>query len=105
MLKALFQMNSVNEHSSSTVSILPGSGINPKTIGIILDALLPLGLQEVHLSAGSWVPSNMVYRPDGMGMGVGGEGEWGVWRTKEEIVREVRQAVDDAVEKHTRENN
>ncbi len=29
-----------------------------------------------------------------MGMGVGGEGEWGVWRTSEEKVRAVRAIVD-----------
>ena len=99
VLKSLFAMNSVNEHTSSSVSILPGSGINPKTIGVILDVLLPLGLKEVHLSAGGWEPSEMLHRPDGMGMGVGGEGEWGIWRTNEEAVREVRRAVDDAVKR------
>lgn len=96
VLKGLFRMNSVNEHRSSMISILPGSGINPKTIGTILDVLLPMGLREVHLSAGGWVPSEMVHRPEGMGMGVAGEGEWGIWRTKEETVREVRHAVDEA---------
>ena len=98
-LKELFRVNSVNEHKSSVPSILPGSGINPGTIGIILDTLLPLGLREVHLSAGGWMPSEVVYRPEGMGMGIGGEGEWGIWRTKEEVVREVRQAADQACAK------
>lgn len=42
----------------------------------------------------------MQFRKDGMGMGVGGRGEWGIWRTSEEIVREVRKAVDAAWEKH-----
>ncbi|GJE89573.1 copper homeostasis CutC domain-containing protein [Phanerochaete sordida] len=95
-LKELFRMNSVNEHKSSVLSILPGSGINPQTIGVVLDTLLPLGLREVHLSAGGWLPSDMVHRPEGMGMGVGGEGEWGIWRTNAETVREVRHAMDEA---------
>lgn len=97
-LKELFRVNSVNEHKSSVPSILPGSGINPGTIGTILDTLLPLGLREVHFSAASWMPSEMVYRPEGMRMGIGGEGEgeWGIWRTKEEVVREVRRAADEA---------
>ena len=30
-----------------------------------------------------------------MGMGVGGDGEWGIWRTTEEVVRTVRRIVDD----------
>lgn len=99
VLKELFRMNSVNEHESSWTSILPGSGINPKTVGVVLDALLPLGLREIHLSAGGWVSSEMAHKPEGMGMGVGGEGEWGIWRTKEETVREVRRTVDAATQR------
>ncbi|KIP11138.1 hypothetical protein PHLGIDRAFT_83925, partial [Phlebiopsis gigantea 11061_1 CR5-6] len=95
ILKTFFEMNSTNAHSSFKPSILPGSGINPKTIGTVMDALLPLGLREVHLSAGAWLASEMIHKPEGMGMGVGGEGEWGIWRTKEHVVRAVRQAVDD----------
>lgn len=36
----------------------------------------------------------MTYRPEGMGMGVGGPGEWGIWKTDEETVRVIREAVD-----------
>ncbi|KAJ7492309.1 copper homeostasis CutC domain-containing protein [Mycena latifolia] len=75
------------------LSILPGSGINSKTVGPILDALLPLGLMEIHLSGGSWVQSGMVHRQAGLGMGVG-ESEWGVWETSEAKVRDVRQFAD-----------
>ena len=76
------------------LTILPGSGINPGNVGSILDSLLPLGLQEVHLSGASWVDGGMLHRREGMGMGVGGEGEWGVFRTEEKKVREVREIVD-----------
>ncbi|KAI0059409.1 hypothetical protein BV25DRAFT_1889658 [Artomyces pyxidatus] len=78
-------------------SILPGSGISPKTISTVLDALLPMGLTEVHLSGGHWREGEMAHRPIGMGMGVGGDGEWGIWQTEESIVREVRHTVDKAV--------
>jgi len=77
-------------------AILPGSGINASTVHLILEALLPLGLREIHLSAGEWLPSGMIYQPTGMGMGVGGEGEWGIWRTSPERVKEVRRIVDSA---------
>ena len=31
-----------------------------------------------------------------MGMGIGGNGEWGIWRTDEDRVRDVRKQVDEA---------
>ncbi|KAF9074857.1 copper homeostasis CutC domain-containing protein [Rhodocollybia butyracea] len=75
------------------VTVMPGSGINPHTVGPILDRLLPLGLSEIHLSAGSWVEGAMSFRRDGMDMGVG-NGEWDIWRTNEETVQNVRQQVE-----------
>ena len=76
------------------LTILPGSGINSESVGSILDSLLPLGLQEIHLSGANWVEGGMLHRREGMGMGVGGEGEWGVWTTEEKKVREVREIAD-----------
>ncbi|KAF9469840.1 copper homeostasis CutC domain-containing protein [Collybia nuda] len=76
------------------LSINPGSGINATTVESILHTLLPLGLREIHLSGASWVESSMVHRREGMGMGVGGQGEWGVWTTSERCIREVRDIVD-----------
>jgi copper homeostasis protein len=75
------------------VTVMPGSGINPNTVGPILNRLLPLGLSEIHLSAGSWVKGDMSFRREGMDMGVG-NGEWDIWRTSEEIVQNVRQQVE-----------
>ncbi|KAH9947109.1 copper homeostasis CutC domain-containing protein [Amylocystis lapponica] len=81
--------------SKSAVTILPGSGINASTVRPLVDTLLPF-VREIHLSAGRWDDSEMVYRPEGMGMGVGGAGEWGVWRTNEETVQAVRRTAIDA---------
>ncbi|TFK77403.1 copper homeostasis protein cutC [Pluteus cervinus] len=81
-----------------TLTILPGSGINPETIRPILDALLPCGLQEIHLSGGAWEDGGMKYRPEGMGMGVGGQGEWGIWKTDENKIRRVRAIADEIYE-------
>ncbi|KAI0652510.1 copper homeostasis CutC domain-containing protein [Trametes meyenii] len=78
----------------SAAEVLVGSGVNAHTVGPLLTELLPCGLREVHLSAGGWVPSKMEFRRDDMGMGVGGEGEWGIWRTGEDKVRAVRELVD-----------
>jgi copper homeostasis protein len=76
------------------IAILPGSGINSITVRGVLDALLPKGLQQVHMSGGRWYHGPMLYRREGMGMGVGGDGEWGVWRTDVEEVRRVRRLLD-----------
>ncbi|EPQ60465.1 hypothetical protein GLOTRDRAFT_31628 [Gloeophyllum trabeum ATCC 11539] len=76
--------------------LLVGSGINPGTIQPVLDALLSLGLEEVHMSGGRWVEGGMQFRRDGLGMGAGRQVEWSVWRTSEQAVREVREILDKA---------
>lgn len=98
VIKDLIERSSAVE-GEHKVSILPGSGINAGTVQALLDVLLPSGLHEVHLSAGAWIPSAMRFRKEGMGMGAGGAGEWGIWRSNESVVRAVRQVVDEAVEK------
>lgn len=80
----------------ASATILVGSGVNARTIGPLLEELLPCGLREVHLSGGGWVASEMGFRRPGLGMGIGGDGEWGVWRTSEERIREVRTLADAA---------
>ena len=85
----------------ASAAVLVGSGVNPRTVGPLLAELLPCGLREVHLSGGSWLPGEMEFRREGMGMGVGVDGEWGVWRTSEESVRDVRRQVDQAWEEYS----
>lgn len=83
------------------IIILPGSGINPNTVQILLAILLRVGLKEIHLSAGRFVESEMQYRKratredvDGVGMGFG---EWKTWETDERVVRQMRGILDRAV--------
>ena len=78
------------------LTIMPGSGINNKSLSSILLSLLPLGLREIHLSGGKWTPGGMAFHRDGMGMGSVDDGEWGVWRTQESEVRKVREMADVA---------
>jgi copper homeostasis protein len=99
-LASLFQSTQrLAEEEPWVLAILPGSGINPETVGLMLDTLLPHGLQEIHLSGGSWVEGGMSYKREGMGMGIG-EGEWGIWRSHEQQIREVRLITDAAWQEH-----
>ncbi|KAJ3849455.1 copper homeostasis CutC domain-containing protein [Lentinula lateritia] len=88
-LEVLALLLGTTQDGSSGPIIMPGSGISPDTTGHVLDILLPLGLSEIHLSAGNWMEGGMSFRREGMGMGVGGKGDWGSWQTNERIVGEV----------------
>lgn len=44
----------------------------------------------------------MAFKRPNMGMGLGGESDWGVWRTQSDKVREVRRMVDAMVEDFVR---
>ncbi|KAK1233681.1 hypothetical protein PQX77_003176 [Marasmius sp. AFHP31] len=81
-----------DEIYTSGPSILPGSGINAKTVEKVLLELTPT---EVHMSGGEWVDTEMEFRRDGMGMGIGGERDWSIWRTSEAAVRNVRDIIDE----------
>lgn len=74
---------------------MPGSGIRADTAKGLLEPLVKYGLQEVHMSGGSWVPGEMVYRREGLGMGVGGPSEWGIFRTNKEEIEGVKELIDD----------
>jgi len=73
---------------------MPGSGIRADTAKDLLEPLVKYGLQEVHMSGGSWVPGEMVYRREGLGMGVGGPSEWGIFRTNKEEIKGVKELLD-----------
>ena len=73
---------------------MPGSGIRADTAKDLLGPLVKYGLQEVHMSGGTWVPGKMVYRREGLGMGVGGPSEWGIFRTNEDEIEGVKDLID-----------
>ncbi|KAI9444532.1 copper homeostasis CutC domain-containing protein [Lactarius indigo] len=77
--------------------ILPGAGINPRSIHRVLDDLLPYGLREIHMSGGRWTESEMVHRPEGMGMGASIQNDWGIWLADGNAIREVRNIADNSV--------
>lgn len=82
------------------ITILPGSGINPITVGAITCTGWWKFFQEIHLSGGHWVDGAMHVRRTSMGMGLGGLGEWGIWRTDAEQVKEVVKIAEDSLAQH-----
>lgn len=46
------------------------------------------------MSGGHWTDGASIWRRDGMGMGVGGASEWGIWRTNASAIRAVKDAID-----------
>lgn len=76
--------------------MMPGSGVNSKTIAPVVEHLLPKGLREIHLSGGRWVESHMHFRRDGMGFGASPENEWRTWKTSRKEIQRVREAADFA---------
>ncbi|KAH7916461.1 copper homeostasis CutC domain-containing protein [Hygrophoropsis aurantiaca] len=92
-LRLLIQTSSSSE-GRTPIKLCPGSGINASTLPVLCKALLPYRLDEIHLSGGEWAESAMRWRPQDMGMGTGGNGDWGIWRTSEEAIRAVRTVAD-----------
>ncbi|KAL1722202.1 copper homeostasis CutC domain-containing protein [Schizophyllum commune] len=86
-------LNRISDGTPWALSILPGSGISPETAGPVLEALVPHGLTELHMSGGVWEEGTMDFRRPDMGMGAGSE--WGVWRTQADRVRAVRAIADE----------
>ena len=110
LFKALNEFPSQRARYSAPFSILPGSGISATTLPLLLDLLLPHGLTQIHLSGSSWTqPEDLTphasARKGGMGMGAmtdesgNEERVWGVLRTDEKKVREVRRIADEMWER------
>ncbi|KAK0233605.1 CutC family-domain-containing protein [Armillaria fumosa] len=93
-LVSLFRAAKRIAGNSWPLTILPGSGVNADTIDSILVSLLPLGLEELHMSGGSWLDGEMQYRREALGMGVSAEREWAIWQTDGLKVGEIRAILD-----------
>lgn len=81
-------------NAPSTLIIMPGSGVNAEAAPDILTSLSPYGLQELHMSGGSWRVGDMKWKIGGLGMGCSNDQEWNVWRTCRTKVEAVRQILD-----------
>ncbi|CAE6419837.1 unnamed protein product [Rhizoctonia solani] len=88
-----YQPNKGPHHiADATLRIVPGSGINPQTIGRVFSAVGEL-VDEYHMSGGSWIdgPAH-ICRGEEFQMGPRGH-ERAVWKTDASQVRGVVQAL------------
>ncbi|QRW05347.1 copper homeostasis protein CutC [Ceratobasidium sp. AG-Ba] len=96
-LARLAQMvSSAQKGRRNELRIMPGSGINSLSINSIFSALYPLGVQEYHMSGGSWTDglSEKSARREGKSfqMGQPGPSEWSVWKTNADSIKAVVDA-------------
>ncbi|PVG00933.1 hypothetical protein CPB86DRAFT_805581 [Serendipita vermifera] len=92
--EALPQIARLFRNAAGTPVVMPGSGINSTSIGIIATELLPFGLSEVHMSGGEWVEGTAKWKKTGMGMGVTEGKAWNIWKSSFDKISAVRQALD-----------
>lgn len=74
--------------AAGRLDILVGSGVNAKVISQLMKEL---GATSFHMSGKMVLDSGMIYRKEGVNMGIPGLGEYDIFRTDEE---QIRQAVE-----------
>ncbi len=72
--------------------VLIGSGVDPKSIGD-LKAALPQA-RAFHMSGKQNMESGMIFRREGVPMGIPGLDEWHIPRTQKQIIQAARRAMD-----------
>jgi copper homeostasis protein len=89
-------VSSAQKGHQNELRIMPGSGINPRSISSVFSALNPLGVNEFHMSGGTWIDGlcEVSARRQGKAfhMGLPGPFEWSVWKTDAYSVKSVVQA-------------
>jgi copper homeostasis protein CutC len=89
-------VSSAQKGRQNGLRIMPGSGINLRSISKLFSALNPLGVIEYHMSGGTWTDGLCevsARRPEkAFQMGLPGPFEWSVWKTDADSVKSVVQA-------------
>ena len=73
--------------------VLIGAGVNAGVIRLLRQELP--NARAFHMSGKENVPSGMVFRREGVPMGIAGFDEWHIPRTSREAVRQAREALDE----------
>ena len=81
----------LQRRAAGRVEILAGAGVNAGNIPALVRET---GVAACHLSGKRAVPSRMVFRREGVPMGVPGFDEFTLWQTDPDAVRAARAALD-----------
>ena len=79
------------EKSAGRIVIQVGSGVNAD---VIREVYLKTHATAYHMSGKVTLDSSMVYRKEGVNMGLPSISEYEIWRTDEEAVRKARQVLE-----------
>ena len=83
----------LNDQARGRIAIMPGSGVNAACLPQLHRAV---GASAYHLSAKKTVESSMIFRREGVPMGLPMMSEFAMFRTDEAQVRMARKALDSA---------
>ena len=76
------------------VELLLGAGVNAEAIRKVREEIPQAG--SFHMSGKEVLESAMIYRKEGVSMGLPGLSEFEIWRTSEETIRKAREELDRA---------
>lgn len=85
-------LKELRERSKGRITIQAGSGVKAENIEPLY---MLTGLKAYHLSGKKTIDSQMVYRKEGVNMGLPILSEYEIWRTDEGNVRAARQVLEE----------
>lgn len=74
------------------IDIMAGSGVNVSTMACLMDEI---GARIFHMSGKEIVDSGMIYRKENVSMGIPGIGEYDIFRTREEEIRQAKKLMEE----------
>lgn len=85
-------LRQLTERAGKDVEILAGAGVSAQNIPVLA---AQTGVRAFHLSGKQVLQSRMIFRREGVPMGLPGFSEFEVWQTSEANIRAARQALDN----------
>ena len=74
------------------IDIMAGSGVNVDAIACLMDEI---DARCFHMSGKTIVDSGMIYRKENVNMGIPGIGEYDIFRTEEEQIRQAKKLMEE----------
>jgi len=85
------QLHQLVQAAGNDIEILVGAGVGPANLP---DLAAQTGARAFHLSGKKVLDSRMIFRREGVPMGLPGFSEFDIWQTDEATIREVRTILD-----------